>query len=297
VLTQLTNRPQPPHPHRVGRFGRVLTVGALALAVLSTAACGSDKKVPVNASVPVTSDAATAGASASAVPAPVKAKADKLKKAADAKPDKRSSAQTIAVGDVSVVARTTGASIKIYPSAGSTSPKWTLKNPLPSGAPLVFLVLDRTGDWLHVLVPVRPNESQGWVRASDVTVAQHDYRIAVSAGKHTLTLYQAGKVALQVPVGLGTGSTPTPGGVFYTKELLRPPNPNGAYGPYAYGLSGYSTVLENFGGGDGELGIHGTNDPASVGKNVSHGCIRMSNANITKLAGMLPLGVPVQIVR
>jgi hypothetical protein len=54
-------------------------------------------------------------------------------------------------------------------------------------------------------------------------------------------------------------------------------------------------TLKNFGGGNGEIGIHGTNEPASLGKNVSHGCIRMSNTNITKLAGMLPLGVPVQI--
>jgi lipoprotein-anchoring transpeptidase ErfK/SrfK len=204
--------------------------------------------------------------------------------------------QKVTVSDVSLVARAAASSIKVYPSLTGTTPQWTLKNPLPSGAPLVFLVLERRGDRLRVLVPVRPNESQGWIRVADVTLSQHDFRIAISVGKYTLTLFKAGKVTMQVPVGLGTGSTPTPGGVFYTKELLRPPNPAGPYGPYAYGLSGYSPVLENFGGGNGEIGIHGTNEPASLGANVSHGCIRMSNADITKLAGMLPLGVPVQIV-
>jgi len=98
-------------------------------------------------------------------------------------------------------------------------------------------------------------------------------------------------------VGLGTSTTPTPGGVFYTKELLKPPTANGPYGPYAYGLSGYSPVLDEFLGGNGEIGIHGTNDPAGLGKDVSHGCIRISNEAITKLATMLPLGVPVQIAR
>src|SRR4051812_11679181 len=98
-------------------------------------------------------------------------------------------------------------------------------------------------------------------------------------------------------VGLGTSTTPTPGGVFFTEELLRPTDPGGAYGPYAYGLSGYSRVLNEFMGGDGQLGIHGTNDPSSLGRSVSHGCIRVSNATITTLAKMLPIGVPVQIVR
>jgi len=60
-------------------------------------------------------------------------------------------------------------------------------------------------------------------------------------------------------------------------------------------LSGYSEVLFEFGGGDGQMGIHGTNDPTSLGRNVSNGCIRMSNAAITRLAKTLPLGVPVEI--
>lgn len=202
----------------------------------------------------------------------------------------------ITVSDTSLVARSKVASVKIHATPKATSPTSTLKNPLPSGAPLVFLVQERRGDRLRVLLPVRPNGSQGWISASDVTFFQHHYRISISTSRHTLTLYESGDVALRVPVGLGAKSTPTPDGVFYIKELLRPPNPGGAYGPYAFGLSGYSPVLTDFLGGDGEIGIHGTNDPGSIGKNVTHGCIRMSNANITKLAEMLPLGVPVQIV-
>ena len=81
----------------------------------------------------------------------------------------------------------------------------------------------------------------------------------------------------------------------YIKELLQPPNPNGPYGPFAYGLSGFSEVLTSFAGGPGALGIHGTNDPSSVGHPVSYGCIRMSNASISALARILPLGVPVEI--
>ena len=81
------------------------------------------------------------------------------------------------------------------------------------------------------------------------------------------------------------------------RNFSKPLDPKGAYGPYAYGLSGFSPVLNEFLGGDGTVGIHGTNDPSGIGRSVSHGCIRIRNAAISKLAGMLPLGVPVQIVR
>ncbi|HET8930457.1 MAG TPA: L,D-transpeptidase, partial [Acidimicrobiales bacterium] len=133
--------------------------------------------------------------------------------------------------------------------------------------------------------------------ASDVTVQENPYRLIVSANEHRLTLEKNGVAERQFKVGIGRGEYPTPGGVYYIKELLAPPNPDGDYGPYAYGLSGFSEVeeLANFAGGDGVIGIHGTNDPASVGANISHGCIRMYNDDITALAKVLPLGTPVTI--
>jgi lipoprotein-anchoring transpeptidase ErfK/SrfK len=202
----------------------------------------------------------------------------------------------ITVRDVSLVARSTVPRIEVYRTATSASPQQTIAGPLATGGPLVFLVQGREADRIRVLLPIRPNESLGWVRAADVKLSELDYRITVSAGAHRLRLYKAGKLVMNEPVGLGKGTTPTPGGVYYLKELLRPSNPKGSYGPYAYGLSGYSTVLDEFLGGDGQIGIHGTNDPASVGRNVSHGCIRMRNAAITRMARMLPLGVPVQMI-
>jgi lipoprotein-anchoring transpeptidase ErfK/SrfK len=79
--------------------------------------------------------------------------------------------------------------------------------------------------------------------------------------------------------------------------VLQPPDPNGAYGPYAYGLSGFSNnpELADFNGGTGVIGIHGTNDAATVGQDVSHGCIRLTNDVITHIAAILPLGTPVDI--
>lgn len=202
----------------------------------------------------------------------------------------------IRVGDASVVAAVRSSSIVVHVAPDAKSRSMTLANPLPSGTPLTFLVQESKPGWHRVLLPVRPNQAQGWVRSRDVRLRTLDYRMTVSTGRHELTLYKDGRVVLRTPVGLGAGATPTPGGVFYVKELIRPRNPAGAYGPYAFGLSGYSKVLRDFAGGSGEIGIHGTNEPASVGRNVSHGCIRVRNEVITRLAGMLPLGVPVQII-
>jgi lipoprotein-anchoring transpeptidase ErfK/SrfK len=102
---------------------------------------------------------------------------------------------------------------------------------------------------------------------------------------------------LEGPIGVGTQDTPTPGGIYYIKELLQPPDPTTVYGPYAYGLSGFSDVLESFNGGEGVIGIHGNNDESSLGNDVSAGCIRMDNEQITELVEKpLPLGTPVEII-
>ncbi len=46
--------------------------------------------------------------------------------------------------------------------------------------------------------------------------------------------------------------------------------------------------------GDG-YALHGTNDPASVGRSVSHGCVRLRNEDIQQLYAMVPIGTPVYI--
>ncbi|MDP8976734.1 MAG: L,D-transpeptidase [Actinomycetota bacterium] len=195
----------------------------------------------------------------------------------------------------SVVAAALVSSVGVYESPEAPRPTRSIANPNENGAPLVFLVEENKGEWLRVLLPVRPNGSTGWIRSRDVRLGQHSFRIVVELSAHRITVMEGANVFLTEPIGVGKNNTPTPGGVYYVKELLRPPSPNGPYGPFAYGLSGFSNQLTNFAGGEGVIGIHGTNDPASLGKDVSSGCIRMSNAGITRLTTRLPLGTPVDI--
>jgi lipoprotein-anchoring transpeptidase ErfK/SrfK len=195
---------------------------------------------------------------------------------------------------LSVVATAAGPSVPVYAALGGALTQ-TLPNPIPDGAPLTFLVRESQGAWLRVLLPLRPNGATGWIRTSDVRLTSHHFRIKVQLAAHRLTVTDRDHVILDTPVGVGTTDTPTPGGLYYTKELLQPPDPNGPYGHFTYGLSGFSNVLTDFAGGDGVIGIHGTNDPSTIGKDVSHGCLRISNDAIDMLAKRLPLGVPVEI--
>jgi lipoprotein-anchoring transpeptidase ErfK/SrfK len=185
--------------------------------------------------------------------------------------------------------------VAVFRNAESNDLLMRLSNPNENGAPRVLLVVNRMAGWWKVLLPVRPNGTTGWVRATDVTITTTGYRIEVARRAHRLHVYNLNKMIENEPIAIGTADTPTPGGRYYLTELLQPPDPNGPYGPYAYGLSGYSTTLRSFAGRSPVIGIHGTNQPQLLGHDVSHGCIRMSNAAITRLSRILPLGTPVDI--
>ncbi|MCR6711881.1 MAG: L,D-transpeptidase [Demequina sp.] len=250
-------------------------VGALAvLAVLS--ACTGTTQDPTQATTP------TPQATASDIPGIT----------ATATPDTSEYTSTIA--------HVKGDSIKVSDTPGGPTTS-TLKAEdvltVPDQTPLVLLVKQVTEEGVEVFLPVRPNGTTGWVSPNDVNLYSTDLQLDVYHADHTLTVSEAGQIIATYPIATGQDDMPTPGGTYFIRELLAPPNPKGAYGPYAYGLSGYSPVLDNFNGGDAVIGIHGTDDPSSIGKDISHGCIRMNNADITQLVELwqLPLGTPVYI--
>lgn len=199
---------------------------------------------------------------------------------------------------VAIVARGRRAAVAVYVRPGDTRPLRRVARRTVDGKrlPVVFLVLARRSDgWLKVSLPVRPNHARAWVRAAEVRVARDPYRVEVRLSARRLLVFEHGRVVLRAPVGVGRAVSPTPTGRYFVADLLRPPDPDGFYGPYALGLSAYSRVFTSFAGGDGQIGIHGTNAPEGIGSDVSHGCIRVRNAVIARLARLLPLGTPVSI--
>jgi lipoprotein-anchoring transpeptidase ErfK/SrfK len=148
--------------------------------------------------------------------------------------------------------------------------------------------------WYHVRLPILPNNSTGWVRSTGLSalylVHTHLY---VDRAKLRATLMRDGRPIFSTIVGVGRSYWPTPSGEFYVRdELTGYGDP--VYGPVMFGISARSAVLTDWPGG-GYVGIHGTNEPQILPGYVSHGCIRMPNASILKLAKLMPVGTPVTV--
>lgn len=155
---------------------------------------------------------------------------------------------------------------------------------------------DRTGaTWVRVELPVRPVGATGWIPLSALgQVRQTATAVRIDMRRLTLTVVSAGRVVMTAPIGIGRPADPTPRGRFYVRDRLVSPDPNGFYGPLAFGLSAKSRVLTDWPHG-GVIGIHGTNEPGLIPGRPSHGCIRMRDADITRLDSLISVGVPVTI--
>jgi lipoprotein-anchoring transpeptidase ErfK/SrfK len=181
----------------------------------------------------------------------------------------------------------------------SAVPEGDVVDTLPAttefGSPRALLVVDAAGDWLEVALPTRPNGNTGWIARTDVTLRTIDESIVIDLESRTLTLFDGETEVLTTPVAIGTDDNPTPTGDFYVVDKLDTGDPGGPYGQFAFGLSAHSDVLTEFAGGDGRVGIHGTDDPGSIGRAASHGCVRVPNDVAQRLADSVNLGTPVVV--
>lgn len=110
-----------------------------------------------------------------------------------------------------------------------------------------------------------------------------DSRIVIDVSAKTLSLYQEDQLVKSYPIAIGKTTTPTPLGQWevINKKIL---SDNGVFGNRWIGLSapGY--------------GIHGTNNPSSIGTAASLGCIRLYNENVEELFNLVTLHTPVTIL-
>ncbi len=163
----------------------------------------------------------------------------------------------------------------------------------------IVLVLDRRRDaagrlWLHVRLPVLPNDRTGWIpREALGGYGVVRTRLVVDLGQFTATLLRDRRPVFRAQIGVGKSAWPTPTGNFYIRNRLTSYE-SPFYGPLAFGTSARSAVLTDWPDG-GFVGIHGTNQPELLPGRVSHGCIRMRNEDILELGRLMPIGTPVTI--
>jgi lipoprotein-anchoring transpeptidase ErfK/SrfK len=182
--------------------------------------------------------------------------------------------------------------------APEARPTWTFDTRNPVGEALAMLVTgERTDDvgieWVRILLPIRPNEADGWVHASDVELKPVHDKIVIDLSQRSLQHFHGRKLVDRFEVGIGQPQWPTTTGTFYIWAHVPQASPTGPYGVFALGLSGFSDVLTDWPGG-GRMAIHGTPYATNKGEMVSHGCIRVYNPDMRKLR-RVPLGTPVII--
>jgi L,D-transpeptidase catalytic domain len=182
--------------------------------------------------------------------------------------------------------------------SNAAAPAAKLKLLTPEKTTNLVLALDgrRTASraWVRVRLPVLPNNTTGWVprsALSDWKIVRT--RLVVNLRRMTLTLYRKGRPVFSTLVGIGRPRAPTPRGEFFVRNQLYGFH-DPFYGPIAYGTSARSEVLTDWPAG-GFVGIHGTNLPGLIPGRISHGCIRMRNDQILRLAKLLPVGTPLTI--
>jgi len=146
--------------------------------------------------------------------------------------------------------------------------------------------------WYHIEIPGRPNGGTGWIPAGSVELKPTAAQIIVHVGARKIDVYSHGKHVVHAIVAVGAPGMETPLGHYYVQIAFVPVN-DPFLGVWALETSAYSKLSDWPGGGI--VGIHGTNEPWLLGKAVSHGCVRVSNATASKLKRYAPVGTPITI--
>ena len=165
--------------------------------------------------------------------------------------------------------------------------------------PRVVLALDMEKSeqgkaaWYKISVPGRPNGRVGWVRAAQVSVKPMPWQVVVFRGSRVLQVWKGDRKVYESKVAVGAPGMETPTGLYYVTVRFKPVR-QAFLGAFAFETSAYSKLSEWPGGG--VVGLHGTWQPWLLGKAVSHGCVRVSNASADFLRASIPVGTPIRIV-
>ncbi|NLC55955.1 MAG: L,D-transpeptidase [Armatimonadetes bacterium] len=139
--------------------------------------------------------------------------------------------------------------------------------------------------------------------APSAPVASGETHLVINVPSRTLTLFVDGKARKTYPVGVGQPQWPTPIGRWQILEKVKNPtwgyppeyDPHGKRPVFPAGSPRNPLGTRWMGFTPKEHGIHGTNRPDSVGKVISHGCVRMHVRDAEELFELVEVGTPVEV--
>jgi lipoprotein-anchoring transpeptidase ErfK/SrfK len=185
--------------------------------------------------------------------------------------------------------------ITARPGGGSVVGQMPAGSPF-YGIPHVAWILDRSGNgrFGKVAVPYSAGRATGWIRIAGLKLSHTSFAVRADLSRHLITVTRRDKVIMRFPAATGAPGSPTPPGRYFVTDRV-PFSPDGPLGAFAFGISGIQPRLPAGWSGGDQLAIHGTNDPSSIGRSVSAGCLRVSRAALERLKPLLTLGTPVII--
>ena len=165
------------------------------------------------------------------------------------------------------------------------------------GSPQTLSVAARRGSWLGVINEDVSNGGVAWVKAKGRSLKPRrtDMVLRVNVERKRLELVDGNRVERRMSVGVGRPGSATPKGRFSVTDKLSGRRYGGTYGCCILALSGRQPhVPPGWRGGD-RLAIHGTNDPGSIGRRSSAGCLHADARDLRLLMRRVSLGTPVVI--
>lgn len=172
---------------------------------------------------------------------------------------------------------------------------------MPSGSryydiPTVAWVRDVSRDGRYGLVdmPYIGHRATGWIRLRGLERSYTRVSVDADLSEHEITVRRGDDVLFRAAAATGAPSSPTPTGRYFVTDRVPFPN-DGVLGTFAFGISGIQPNLPPGWSGGDQLAIHGTNEASSIGRSTSAGCLRVSDATLTRLRRVIRLGTPVVI--
>ena len=164
------------------------------------------------------------------------------------------------------------------------------------GASIVAWVREVSDDGRFGLVPVPyvAGDREGWIALRGLDTAHTTLSVEVDLSAHRLTVRRGEDVLFGSRAGIGAPDSPTPPGHYFVTDRVPFPG-GGSLGTFAFGISGIQPNLPAGWPGGDQLAIHGTDDPSSIGRSESAGCVRVSEATLHRLEPLLRLGTPIVI--